>query len=227
MISARKAALIALDRCGKGGAWASSVLDGMIRQEGMDARDAALASALTLGVLQNRLYYDFLISCYCTTSPDKLERKVLDILRIGVCQLVSLDRIPARAAVNESVRLCSDAGVARAAPLVNAVLRRIAENSRHLPQIPGEGNAEYLSTRYSHPLWLAKKLIDEMGYDFTEALFSADNQPASLDIQINTLRISKEDYRRLLDERSIPYDIPPFPEDCVSLKGGTVMSLPE
>lgn len=226
MLSSRQAALTALERCRKDGAWASSVLDSVIRSGNLGSRDASLASAIAMGVLQNRSYYDFLISQYCVSPLNRLERKVLDILRIGVCQLVSLDRIPARAAVNETVRLCSEAGLQRAAPLVNAVLRRLSENTSNLPSVPGEGSAEYLSVRYSHPLWLADLLVREKGYSFTERLFSSDNLTAELDIQINTLRTSAEDYCRLLDERSIPYKIPLFPQNCVSLQGGSVPSLP-
>ncbi|MBR0208088.1 MAG: 16S rRNA (cytosine(967)-C(5))-methyltransferase RsmB [Oscillospiraceae bacterium] len=225
-MNARQAALIALDRCAKDGAWAGAVLDGVIKKEGMDRREASLATALALGVLQNRAYFDFLISRFCTTPPDKLERKVRDILRLGVCQLASLDRIPARAAVNETVALCAAAGVPRAASLVNAVLRRIAENIKDLPQVPGEGTAACLATRYSHPLWLAERFVAEKGYAFTEALFAADNAAAPLDIQINTLRIARKEYLRLLEDRAIPYELPPFPESCVSLPGGSVPELP-
>ena len=226
MLNSRQAALLVLERCEKDGAWVSAALDGVIKKEALDRREAALASALAFGVLQDRDYYDFLISRYCRTPLDKLDRKVLNILRLGVCQLASLDRIPARAAVNETVGLCASSGVSRASPLVNAVLRRIAEDAGHLPQVPGEGTAEYLATRYSHPLWLAQRFISEKGYAFTEALFAADNTPAPLDIQINTLRTTREDYLRLLEERAIPYALPPFPDSCVSLSGGAVNELP-
>ena len=226
MISSRQAALIALERCGKDGAWVSAVLDGVIKKEGLDRREASLASALALGVLQNRAYFDFLISCYCATPTDKLERKILDILRLGVCQLVCLDRIPARAAVNETVSLCASAGVSRASSLVNAVLRRVAENAAHLPQVPGEGSAAYLATRYSHPLWLAERLVSEKGYAFTETLFSADNSPAPLDIQVNTLRTARADYVRMLEERGFLCELPPFPDSCISLSGAAVTELP-
>lgn len=225
-MNAREAALLTLERCGKDGAWASAVIDGVVKKEKLERRDAALASALAFGVLQNRDYYDFLISRFCTTPADKLEKKVLDILRLGVCQLEALDRIPPRAAVNETVALCAASGFARAAPLVNAVLRRAAENRGTLPEVPGKGTAAYLATRYSHPLWLAERLVAEKGYDFTEAFFAADNAPAPLDIQINTLRIGRESYERALEERSIPYGIPPYPDGCLSLAGGAVGALP-
>ena len=225
-MNAREAALLTLERCGKDGAWASAVIDGVVKKEKLERRDTALASALAFGVLQNRDYYDFLISRFCTTPADKLEKKVLDILRLGVCQLEALDRIPPRAAVNETVALCAASGVSRAAPLVNAVLRRVAECRDAFPEVPQKGTAAYLATRYSHPLWLAERLVAEKGYDFTEAFFASDNAPAPLDIQINTLRTGRESYERALIERSIPYGIPPYPDGCLSLAGGAVGELP-
>ena len=225
-MNARQAALRTLERCRKDGAWVSSALDSIVKREGLDRREASLASALALGVLQNRDYYDFLISHFCTTSADRLESRVLDILRLGVCQLDALDRIPPRAAVNETVALCRASGASRAAALVNAVLRRLAESRGHWPEVPDPGTPSYLATRYSHPLWLAEKLVSEKGYGFTEALFASDNRPAALDIQINALRSSREDYARLLDERSIAYSLPSFPESCISVSGYAVSELP-
>ena len=117
-MNARLAALLALERCRRDGAWISAVLDRIVKKEEMDRREAALASALALGVLQNRSYYDFLISQFCSAKPEKLEQTVLDILRLGVCQITSLDRIPLHAAVHESVALCDVSGVSRAKSLV-------------------------------------------------------------------------------------------------------------
>ena len=225
-MNARLAALLALERCRRDGAWISAVLDRIVKKEEMDRREAAFASALALGVLQNRSYYDFLISQFCSAKPEKLEQTVLDILRLGVCQITSLDRIPLHAAVHESVALCDVSGVSRAKSLVNAVLRRIAENRQALPEVPGKGSAAFLSIRYSHPLWMAERLIDEKGYEFTEALFSADNSPVLLDLQINTLRISTRDYLLKLENEDVSYEIPPFPEHCVCVSGGNVQTLP-
>lgn len=225
-MNARQAALFALERCRKDGAWVSSVLDGIVKREGLDKREASLASALALGVLQNRDYYDFLLAQFCTSPIDKLESRVLDILRLGVCQLDALDRIPPRAAVNETVALCKSDGVPRASSLVNAVLRRIAESRSNWPEVPGKGTSYYLAVRYSHPQWLAEKLVSEKGYAFTEALFSADNRPAALEIQVNTLRIAREEYARLLDVRSITYSYPVYPQSCLSLSGCAVSELP-
>ena len=135
--NARQAALEALMRCRRDGAYSGDVLDSILKRSGLDRRDAALASRLCLGVLQNDRLCDFYIDAFCHS---KLEPPVRDILRLGVYQLLFLDRIPARAAVSETVELCRTRGYARAAGLVNAVLRRIAD-AESLPEIPGEGTA--------------------------------------------------------------------------------------
>ena len=225
-MKARQAAFLVLERCRKDGAWASAAVDTIIRDNLTDKREAALASAIAFGTLQNLSYFDYLISCFCTTKIDKLEGKVLTILRIGVCQLALLDRIPERAAVNETVALCDLFGLARAKSLVNAVLRRIAAQHGEFPAVPGEGSAKYLAVRYSHPLWFAEQMISEKGYAFSEAFFKANHDVCGLDIQVNTLRVTAEEFRRMLDRKEINYHIPPFPNDCFSLDGGTVEQLP-
>ena len=221
-MNARQAALETLLRCRRDGAWAGASLDSMIRRTGLDARDAALAAKLCLGVLQNTALLDHTISCYCSS---RLEPKVRDILRLGVYQLLFLDRIPPRAAVNETVLLCKNAGCSRASGLVNAVLRRIADQGG-IPPIPGEGTAEYLSVRYSHPLWLCELLVERHGYDFAEDFLRANNGEAPLSLQINTLKVSKEDYLRALMRAEIPYTEPPEPRDCVLLESGQARALP-
>lgn len=221
--NARQTALETLMRCRRDGAWSGASLDGMIRKYGLDRRDAAFASRLVLSVLENAKLCDFIISNYCAA---KLEPKVRDILRLGAVQLLFMDRVPDSAAVNESVALCRQNGVQRAAGLVNAVLRKIAVNRGNLPEIPGEGSPQYLATRYSHPLWLAEELVERKGYAFTEAFFAANNRPAPLNLQINTLKVSAEDYRRALARAGIDFDMPDEHADCLLLDGGAAADLP-
>ena len=187
------------------------------------SRDAALAARLCLGVLQNDRYLDYYIELY---SRRDLEPRVRSILRLGAYQLLFLDKVPDHAAVSETVELCRDGKLDRAAGLVNAVLRRLASEKDKLPPIPGEGTAEYLSTRWSHPLWLAEKLIAERGYAFAEDFFRANNEPAPLCIQVNRLRVSPEDYIRALERAEIPYRAFPELPGCLELEGGKVTELP-
>ena len=223
---ARLATLETLERCRRDGAWSAAALDAAVKQHALDTRDAALASRLCLGVLQNDRCCDHYIALYSGRSAEKLQPKLLDILRLGVYQLIFLDKIPVRAAVNETVELCRAVGMERAAGLVNAVLHRVAENREKLPPLPGEGTAEYLSLRYSHAPWLAARLVREHGYAFTEAFFAANNTPPPLTIQVNRLRVSPADYERALARAEIPFGSREELPGCIELGGGSVKELP-
>lgn len=225
-INAREAALEALERCTRSGAWSGAAIDNIIKKAQLDSRDAALASRLCLGVLQNRNYCDFCIDQYYEKGSGKLEPKLLNILRLGVYQLLFMDKIPSRAAVNESVELCKKSGFGRASGLVNAVLRRISERKDTFPEPQNKGSAEYLSVRYSHPLWLIKRIMDVHGYDFTEAFLAKNNDISSLTIQVNTLKVSVEDYLRALARKDIDFETIDGIEGCIRLNGGKVTDLP-
>lgn len=220
---ARQAALEALQRCRRDGAWSAQAMDTAIKKYDLNRRDAALASRLTLGVLQNSAYLDYYLDLFCAKAPEKGLR---DLLRLGACQLLLTDRIPAHAAVGETVQLCRDSGYARAAGLCNAVLRKLADTRDSLPEIPGKGNAQYLALRYSHPQWLAERIQREHDYGFAEAFLARNNEPAPLNIQVNTLKVSTDDYCRALDRAEIPYRVFPALPGCLELAGGSVTALP-
>ena len=224
--AARRAALEALERCRRDGAWSASSLDAVQKKYALERRDTSLAARLCLGVLQNSAYCDYYIERYASRRADSLQPRLLDILRLGTYQLLFLDKIPARAAVNESVALCRSVKMERAAGLVNAVLRRIAENREQLPPLPDEGTAAWLSLRYSHPRWLAERLLREHDFAFVEAFFRANNEIPGLTIQVNTQKIGADDYKRALGRADIAYREWSELPACLELDGGAVSSLP-
>lgn len=209
-------------RCRRDDAWSGATIDNVINKYSLDRRDAALAARLSLGVLQNTVLCDFYIDFYCKS---KLEPKLRDILRMGVYQLLFLDRIPARAAVNESVALCKNQGLSKASGLVNAVLRKISDNRDALPDIPDIGTAAHLAVKYSHPEWMAEYLMESKGYAFAEDFFAANNSESGLDIQVNRLKISAKDYAALLEQNGIEFNAVE-PEGCFLLRGGSATALP-
>ena len=208
----RETALEALERFRRDGAWSRQVLTALVKKNGLTERDSALAARLFYGTLQNMALCDFYIGRY---AKGKLEPKVRDILRLGVYQIVFTDRIPVCAAVDQSVRLCRKAGYARAAGLVNAVLRRIGENKNALPEVPGRGSAEYLSVQYSHPLWLVRELIALRGYEGAEKVLAANNAPTPVYIQTNTLRTTSEALAAALGAERHPVI-----DGCLMVSGG-------
>ena len=224
--SAREVALEALERFRKDRAWSGPLIDNLNRKYALDKREAALAARLFLGVLQNSSFCDYYIGVYCSRKIDSLQPKLLNILRLGAYQLLFLDKIPPSAAVNESVSLCRSTGFSRASGLVNAVLRRLAENRDHLPEIPGKGTATYLSTRYSHPEWLVNRLLEEQEYSFVEDFLAANNEPCGVCIHVNTLKITAAEFRHALVRTGVAFDDLPNLPDSFVIHGGSVTELP-
>ena len=104
-MSARKTALDVLIACRKQGAWSNGVLKEYLERDGLDRRDAALATRLSYGVVQNRAKLDDSLSGLLTGKLRDLHPVARDILHLGLYQIDEMDRIPDSAAVNESVRL--------------------------------------------------------------------------------------------------------------------------
>ena len=183
------------------GAWSDEALDAAIGENGLDRRDAALCTQLCYGVLQTRAYLDFVIASASSLKLNKIAPAVMEILRIAVYQLLFLDKIPASAAVNEAVAAARRCANPRAASFVNAVLRKIS--STPAPEVPETHDARYLSVRYSHPEPLVELYLRHFGYEMTEALLKANNEPAPTVLRLNTLRGEPETLLRRLSEEGL------------------------
>jgi len=179
---ARQIAFDVLRRVESESAYASDLLHAALHS-GTSSADAALATELTLGVLRWRRLLDFLIDRRLDKPVERLDLPVALALRMALYQLRSLDKIPARAAVNESVELVKQARKSSAAALVNAVLRRLAEEApspaeKFLP--PRLDIAERLGILHSHPTWMVARWLARFGEPKTIALLEADNHPPRL-----------------------------------------------
>jgi 16S rRNA (cytosine967-C5)-methyltransferase len=184
---ARKIAYEALRRVEAEGAYASDVLHAELGA-GVRPDDAALATEVTLGVLRWRGLLDFLLERALKKSVSHLDLPVAIALRMGLYQLRSLDRIPARAAVNESVELVKRARKTSAAPLVNAVLRRAVTEAKEPPEkyLPvGMSNAGRLAIVHSHPEWLVERWLARLGERQTVSLLNANNRTPLLSCSLH------------------------------------------
>jgi 16S rRNA (cytosine967-C5)-methyltransferase len=160
-----------------------------------DGRDQALAADIAIGVQRWRAALDHLIVSFSKRPIQRLDREVVEILRLSVYQLLHLTRIPAAAVVDDAVDLTGRTGKRSAAGLVNAVLRAIARNRLALPLPPrpsdpddGQRAIEYLSVTLSHPEWLVSRWLRRYGFDATERWLQFDNAPAPLTLRVNRLR---------------------------------------
>jgi len=170
-----------------------------IRQHLHDSRDQALSAELVTGTLRWQNEIDFLIGHSSQRSIERLDFEVLQILRLGVYQLLHLDRIPASAAVNDAVAMTRRARKSSAAGLVNAVLRTISRTKRSLP-LPGPGiPLDYLEITLSHPRWLSRRWLERLGFSEASAWERFNNVAAPLTLRVNRIRT---DRATLADELS-------------------------
>jgi len=187
--TARISAVNALFEVDKKNAYADSAIKKALFDVRADKRDAALASRLFYGTLQNRVLIDYYLAAFSSVKLKKIHPRVLEILRVGAYQLLLADRIPGFAAVNESVSLAKSTGNATAAGFINALLRKLADARENgaLPEITGEW-AERMSVIYSHPLLLVKLFEEDYGREGAELLLKANNTAPETAIRVNTLK---------------------------------------
>ena len=226
MRDARAAALDILIACRRKDAWADAALKATLSEVAFSPADAALCSRLVYGVIQNRLWLDYRLDSCCTQALERLQPPLADILRLGAYQILFLDRVPPRAAVNESVRLAQDYGRPAASGLVNAVLRRLSREKDSPPPLP-EDEAEALSVRYSHPLWLTKRFIALLGREEAEELLRADNEIAPTVAQVNPLRTTADELEAELKNLGVTVRRHPEEPNAFILSAtGDVAALP-
>jgi len=212
-MSARETALNVLIGCRKQAAWSNSVLKEYIARDKLDRRDAALATRLCYGVLQNRNKLDFYLQQLLTGKLKDLHPAVRDILHLGIYQIYEMDKIPSSAAVNEGVAMAKKyCKKQRFAPgLVNAVLRQAVRTKGQLKEPTA------LEDRYSHPKALIWLLSENIGEDRLENMLAANNANPETVVQVNTLRITAE----ALIERFAQEDVQAQPHewmtDCLVL----------
>ncbi|MBQ9732815.1 MAG: 16S rRNA (cytosine(967)-C(5))-methyltransferase RsmB [Clostridia bacterium] len=227
MPDARLAALTFLEKCRRADAWSDAVLGSVMDSHSLDGRDRGLCTAICYGVMQNRILLDNAVAAFSSVKVNKLEPKVLDILRISAYQLLFMDRIPVSAAVNEGVKLTKKLGYMRASGLVNAVLRKISANKEQLLEPHGKTAAETLSLRYSHPLPLVGYFIDLLGVEETEALLRCHNEEVPISLQVNTVKTTRDGLLERFEESGVDAGVHPYLKDTLVLRStGAVAALP-
>ena len=213
-MDARETALRALITCRRQSGWSNAVLKQTIAQEKLDSRDAALATRLCYGVVQNRGRLDFYLAQLLKGSVKKLHPAVRDILHLGLYQIYDLDKIPDSAAVNESVALAKKYSKnPKAASLVNGVLRNAVRDRGQLKEPTSYAD------KYSHPDALISLLKQNLPKGTLEPMLIADNGVPDTTVQVNTLRIPTEALKERLEGEGVSASFHEWMPDCLILSG--------
>jgi len=189
---ARAAAFDILLRVEQQDAYASELLHSQ-RLDRLSLADRALTTEIVMGVLRWRSRLDSAIAAQSSRSLARLDPQVLTALRIAAYQLLYLSRVPARAAITESVDLVKRARKLSAAPFANAVLRKLAQAKPD--SIAGEtigAKIEFLAHEFAHPEWLVERWAGHLGIENTEAICRHDQHIPATSIRLDDAEIAQE-----------------------------------
>jgi 16S rRNA (cytosine967-C5)-methyltransferase len=166
------------------------------RGDDLSPADRDLLRELVLGVLRRRSALDAELASVCRAPLARLSKDLREILEVALYQIRHLDRVPHYAAVDEAVRHARQSGGERAAKLVNAVLRKVADRPAPAP-FPA-GAPEVLARETSHPEFLVRQWVKRFGREAACRILEADNLPSGIDLLVNPRKTDREALRDAL-----------------------------
>ena len=221
--SPRALALSLLLRSERDKLYSNVILDTAIRRSNLSDADRGLLTALVYGVLEKQLTLDYLIDALSDRPAAKLDDEVRILLRMGLYQLRFMDRIPAHAALNETVSLAPK----RARGFVNALLRRYTRESESIALPDRERDPlRYLSVAYSFPQPLCERFVGIFGFDRAEQVFAAIDRTPPLTLRVNTCRTSADELAARLSAAGASVSPALHAPHALRLDGGNPTALP-
>ena len=203
----REIALKSLYRIDKNEGYSNIVLNDEIKQnrEKLDNKDIGLISEIIYGVTTWRLTIDEIIKKYSKIKLKKISPWILNILRMGIYQIIFLDKIPKSAAVNESVNLAKRYGHSSSSNFVNAVLRKV-EKKDYEEFFEIKDDIERISKTNSMPEWIIKELLKNNNIKDVEQICKNSNIKPKTTIRVNRLKTTKEELINWLEKEEIEYN---------------------
>lgn len=224
MQNARLTAINALIKMQNDDAYSNIVIDSALTKSGLNRLDSAFANTLFYGVLERRITLDYALKKYIKKPLEQTDLTVLTILRAGIYQLKFMDKVPDRAAVDESVKCCVALKKHNAKGFVNAVLRSFIRDDKKIR--PPKNDIQLMSVKYSVPEWLVKSYIADYGRDNAEKIMAAFLRKKALCVRVNTNNISCADFIESLSKNGIFAKESPLCQNAVIIDNpGAVKSL--
>ena len=204
----RELALKVLYKIDKEEAYSNIALNEILNanREKLTPKDIGLISEIIYGVTTWKLTLDVIIVKHSKIKMKKISTWVVNILRMGIYQILFLDKIPQSAAVNESVNLAKRYGHKSSANFVNAVLRKVSMvDYAELFKI--ENPIERISKTTSMPVWIIEELLKDKDYNINNVRKICGNlvQRPNITIRRNNLKINKKEFEKQLKERNINF----------------------
>lgn len=224
MLNQRNVALEALIAVGNDYGYSNLVLSDILKKHNVPQQEKPFITALFYGVLDRVITLDYIISQFSSGSLKRIKPITLNALRIGLFQIVYMDKIPESAAVNESVKLVKNSKEKYSAAFVNALLRNFLRGGSVIPQ---DNSLNSLSVRYSCPVWIIESLINDYGNDTALQILEHYLTAPKITIRVNTLAVTDDELLRKLVSRGIDARRAEFAHAIVFNDGIDVTGLPE
>lgn len=218
----RSLAVKILNRIDRTDAYLDKILESEIRQSELESKDKSLLFEIVHGVVRWMGKLDWILTGFYKGQYIKCIPNIKNAMRVGLYQILFLDKVPEYAAINEAVEFVKKMQGQKAADLTNAVLRAIIRNKSNIRYADRDNDLHmFLSAFYSHPIWLTKRWVVQFGVDFTEELMNANNERPKLTIRTNKLKTNSENLKLLLDSVELKYKNAQFFENFIELNNLT------
>ncbi len=215
----REIALKALQRAETLGVLPRDALNTFFQRQVYSDRDKAFATEVVYGTIRWRRRLDWMIGQLMRGDPESLTPWIRHILRMGLYQLMMMDRVPDAAATHESVELARRFGHQGTVRLTNALLRTAIRKRDQLQQpVGGKDPVTDLGVTHSYPAWLTKRWIERYGMEGASALMKAGNRPPPLSIRVNTMRSTPGGLAEALKHKGIQVDPGRWLGDFLSIR---------
>ena len=170
----------------------------------LDKNKRAFIGRLSLGTIENRIELDYIIDQFSKTPVRKMKPLIRNICEMSVYQIIYMDNIPDSAVCNEAVKLAAKRGFTGLKGFVNGVLRNIARNKDNITYPDRNKDIEqYLSVKYSMPLWIVKMWHSQLGIDKTEKILAGFKQEKKTYVRCNTAKAPVEEIKRILSQENV------------------------
>lgn len=215
----RNLALNILVSVERDGAYSTLAINNSIKENKLNRTDSSFLSALVYGVLERQITLDYIIKQYSKIPLRKIELKTKLILRLGVLQLVFMDKVPESAAVNESVILAKKHKLIKSSGFINGVLRSItrAEVKYTLPDI-GKDKEYFYSVKYSCPRELVALWLKSYGENAAVKILENLSGRPQLTARVNTLKTTSDELKVQLESEGITADLSTVVDNALVLK---------
>lgn len=188
----------------------------------LDARDRRWVQELVYGMLRRRATIDAHLDARVRGGLARLDPDLIDLLRLGVAQLLHMRSVPAYAAIAQTVELAKQRHGIGASRLANAVLRRLDRERASLALPVTVDPVDTLALQYSHPRWLVARWVARWGAADTELLLTANNAEAPT--VLRPWGIVREQLEAMLESASAPVEDVPLVRDSIQLGSGVSLT---